>query len=239
MPRMFRRGRRVMGQEPTPTEPVVVPPSTPENPAPVEPPVETPAPVQTDPPADPKLFDETYVKGLRTENANHRIKNKELQDRIDALEREKLSELDALKLDVSNFKDKIVPDLTRQNQQLMVQVEAARLGIVDPEAASLLLDWNSINNGAPVSEALANLVDARPWLKQAAAPVQTPPETPATPPAPVTPQTPTVSNPANPPAPAHKQYTKSQLSAMSSAQMAAELADVTYALENGLVDMTR
>lgn len=241
MPRHKRRVGKyvlptfVMGQEPTPEGGTPVPPTTPENPSAVEP-LEAPPAPSPEPTAEPKVFDEAYVKGLRTENANWRIKSKELQDKVDALEREKLSEVDALKLDVTKYKDDIVPTLTRDVQTLRVQVEAAKLGIVDPEAASLLLDWKSINDGTPISDALLNLVEARPWLKQAAGqpPVPPAPTPPVTPPKP-----PTQSNPAVPPAPGARTYTKGELERMSQAEMAPILPDVLLAMKEGRVDMTR
>lgn len=238
MPRHKRRVGKyvlptfVMGQEPTPEGGETIPPATPENTSAVEPPETSPVP-SPEPTAESKVFDEAYVKGLRTENANWRIKSKELQDKVDALEREKLSEVDALKLDVTKYKDDIVPTLTRDVQTLRVQVEAAKLGIVDPEAASLLLDWKSINEGTPISDALLNLVEARPWLKQATGqpPVQT---SPVTPPKPAT-----QSNPAVPPAPGARTYTKGELERMSQAEMAPILPDVLLAMKEGRVDMTR
>jgi hypothetical protein len=225
-----------MGQEPTPTGEVVAPPATPDNSPPVDPaPIDPVTPPTPD--SQPTVFDETYVKQLRSENANHRIKNKELQEALEAYQRKERSDLENLTNDVTKYRGDI-DNLKRENQKLLVQVEAAKLGIVDPEAASLLLDWSAIDTGKPVNEALADLLDSRPWLKQVQqtqAPTTPPVQTPTTPTPPANP-----ANPANPDKhEGKKRYTKGELDAMSQAQMAAELDDVLYAMEHGLVDLSR
>lgn len=57
--------------------------------------------------------------------------------------------------------------LSKQNRELRVQLAASKLGIVDPEAASLLLDWDSVENPddpKAVERALKGLVKDREWL---------------------------------------------------------------------------
>lgn len=225
---------RVMGQEPTPTDGITVPATPSENPAPVDPAVDDPTPTP-DPTSDPKLFDETYVKGLRTENANHRIKNRELLDQLEAYQRKERTDFENLQADLDKYKGDMT-GLKRENQKLVVQVAAAKLGIVDPDAAAQLLDWSAIDGGAPVEEALATLLETRPWLKkvEAATPAPTTPTTPTTPPAPTTP-----ANPANPEHEGKKRYTKSELDRLTIKETAAQLDDIQYAMANGLIDMTK
>lgn len=226
---------RVMGQEPTPTGEVVAPPATPDNTPPVDPaPVDPVTPPTPDP--QPTVFDETYVKQLRSENANHRIKNKELQEALEAYQRKERTDLENLSNDVTKYKGDI-DSLKRENQKLLVQVEAAKLGIVDPEAASLLLNWSAIESGTPVNEALADLLDSRPWLKQTQAAATPAPTTPAptTPPPPANPTTPAVPDQHE----GKPRYTKTQLEGFTQAQTAADLENILYAMEHGLVDMTR
>ena len=223
---------RLMSQELTPDGSTVVPPTPTDNPPPVDPaPVDPVTPPTPTP--EPKVIDEAYVRGLRTENANHRIKNKELQDQLDEYQRKERSELENLQADLGKYRGDM-DNLKRENQKLSVQVEAAKLGIVDPEAAALLLDWTAIENGAPVNEALANLLDTRPWLKkaEASAPAPTTPPAPVTPPAPTTP-----TSPANPSHEGKKRFTKSELEKMTTKEAAAQIDDINYAMSNGLVDM--
>lgn len=227
-----RRYLRLMSQELTPTEPITTAPATPDNTTPVDPaPVDPATPPTPTPAPEPKVFDETYVRGLRTENANHRIKNKELQDQLDEYQRKERTELENLQADLGKTQGDM-DRLKQENQKLLVQVEAAKLGIVDPEAASLLLDWKAIENGAPVNEALANLLDTRPWLKKVEATAPTTPATPVTPPAPTTP-----ASPANPAHEGKRRFTRSELERMSTQEAAAQIEDINYAMANGLVDM--
>jgi hypothetical protein len=41
---------------------------------------------------------------------------------------------------------------------------AVRAGVVDPDAAQKLLDWESVEKGASIEDAMAALVTAKPWL---------------------------------------------------------------------------
>jgi hypothetical protein len=65
-------------------------------------------------------------------------------------------------------------DTARQSQERIVNYEvrlqAARMGIVDPDVAAKLLDWSEIeygDNGSPtnVEDLLKGLLDAKPYLK--------------------------------------------------------------------------
>lgn len=65
-------------------------------------------------------------------------------------------------------------DTSRQSQERIVNYEvrlqAARMGIVDPDVAAKLLDWSEIeygDNGSPtnVEDLLKGLLDAKPYLK--------------------------------------------------------------------------
>ena len=233
-----RRYLRVMGQEPTPSTPdnTPVPPS---NPAPSENPVDPPQNPET-PPSEapvPEVFTREYVEGLRREAAKYRTTANDLKTKLDAKDLAEMTELDRFKTLAERAERETIPDLQKQNRTLQVQVAAAKLGIVDPEVASMLVNWDNVTGGSTVEAELLALIEARPYLKQATqsqAPV-TPAPAPA--PAPTTP--PSQSNPATPPAPGKRSFTKSELDKLTTAQTQELMPDITYALENGLVDYTR
>jgi hypothetical protein len=235
---MLRASRRarVWGQVPPEGDPaVVVPPSTPETPAPVEPatpetPV-TPSPATT---SDPQVFDLAYVQGLRTEAAGYRVKNKELQDKLDAIALAEMTELERVKTLHQKAETETIPGLQAQLRTLQVENAAVKMGIVDPEVAAKFIDWTKVDGGSTVEAELVALLEAKPYLKGTAPAPTVAPTTPA-PTAPVS-----QSNPAVPSAhQGKKTYTKSQLDAMSIEQTQAEMDDIMYALKNGLVDRTR
>lgn len=234
-----RRYLRVMGQEPTPANPETTPvppsnPATPENPVdPAQNPPETPP---TDTPA-PEVFDRAYVETLRRENAKYRTQANDYKTKLDAKELAEMTELDRFKTLANKAETETIPELQKQNRTLQVQVAAAKLGIVDPEVASMLVNWDNVNGGSTVEAELLALVEARPYLKQANQTQVVPTTVPPVVPAPTTP--PSLTNPATPSAPGKRTFTKSELDKMSTAQAQELMPEITYALENGLVDYTR
>ena len=233
-----RQYLRVMGQEPTPNEPATtsVPPTNPappENPAdPTQAQPETPP---TTPSAEPEVFTREYVESLRREAAGYRTKANDYKTKLDEKELAEMTELDRIKAQFTTASMETIPELQKQNRTLQVQVAAAKLGIVDPEVASMLVNWSNVDGGSTVEAELLALIEARPYLKQAAgtAPVSTAPVVPA----PTTSSS--QSNPATPPAPGKRTFTKSELDKLSTAQTQELMPDIMYALENGLVDYTR
>jgi hypothetical protein len=234
-----RRYLRVMGQEPTPGDPDTTPvppsnPATPENPVdPAQNPPETPP---TDS-SKPEVFDRAYVEKLRRESAGYRTQANDYKTELEARELADMTEIDRVKALNTKAETETIPELQKQNRTLQVQVAAAKLGIVDPEVASMLVNWDNVNGGSTVEAELLALIEARPYLKQATGAPVNPVVPPATPPAPTTPSSQT--NPATPTAPGKRTFTKSELDKMSTAQAQELMPEITYALENGLVDYTR
>ena len=216
------------GQVPTP-EPTPGAPVPPVATPPVDPatPPATPAPVD---PAKPETFTREYVESLRRENADVRVKYKTAQDELDTLKRASMTKEQQVELDLKNRDEVVIPSLKRENQKLSVQVTASKLGIVDPEAASLLLDWSAIDAGKNVELALTELLVVRPWLK-----AQGPTATPAAPPAVTAP--PSQSSPATPPASnAPPRFSKSQVDAMSDAERERRLPEILQAMREKRFD---
>lgn len=112
------------------------------------------------------------ARKLRSEAANLRKRLKELEDQKRQMDEAKLSETERLQ--------KRLAELERQSteyQQTMqartleyeVKLHAARLGVVDPEAAYRLLDIREIEFGedgkpANIEKALRALIAAKPYL---------------------------------------------------------------------------
>lgn len=134
----------------------------------------------------PKIYDETYVKQLRDEAASYRVKAKETEDRLKALEAQskelpaKLLQALGLEPDPNKNWEKQVQEAKvaaqaateKANQRLIraeVKVLAKDLGIVDPEAAFALADLSKVQVAedgtvSGVREALEALAKAKPYL---------------------------------------------------------------------------
>ena len=142
-----------------PVDPVVTPPATP--------PVVPPAPPPATPPEKPALTLEELTKmvaDLRKEAGDNRVKAKDAQDKLDALESAKLTDEQRTQAELKKLREETVPALELTNRTLTVQVAAVALNIVDPDAAAKLIDWDAVNAGATVEDALKALVVAKPYL---------------------------------------------------------------------------
>lgn len=98
-----------------------------------------------------KTFDEAYVKDLRSEAANYRVKAKELE-----------SALEAEKTKYTSFANKLL--------EKEIQFAAKSLNVVDPQTVSQLLDKTSFSmdeegNFQGVEDAVKALVESKPFLK--------------------------------------------------------------------------
>ena len=135
---------------------------------------------------EPKTFDEAYVKQLRDEAASHRVKAKEFEDKLKALEAQskefpaKLLKALGLEPDPNKAWEKQVEEAKtaaqaateKANQRLIraeVKVLAKDLGIVDPDAAFALADLSKVQVAedgtvSGVMDALEALVKAKPYL---------------------------------------------------------------------------
>lgn len=137
---------------------------------------------------EPKTFDETYVKDLRTEAARYRTKAKELEQQLQTLPGEITSKvLAALGLEPDpdkNFEKQLAEaqakaqEAEKRANERLVRAEvialATDMALVDSDAALALMDRSSVavKDDGTVSgakEALEALVAAKPWLKKAEA----------------------------------------------------------------------
>ena len=137
----------------------------------------------TDPQAGESQTNDTIsldeAKKLRSEAANLRsrlrsteAKAKELDDLKAKLEADKLSETEKLQKQLATLQsehDNAIRAAQERTINYEVRLQAAQMGIVDPDAAAKLLDWSQIeydDNGSPtnVNDLLKNLLKTRPYL---------------------------------------------------------------------------
>lgn len=151
-----------------------------------------------------KLADaEHSLNNAKEENARHSKKlsayekaEKEAAEAKKAAEEAQLTEIERTKKQYADLQAQH-DTYTRQMQERIVRYEverqAAKLGIIDPEAATKLLDWAELEydeDGTPknADKLLEKLVKNKPYLAPAPAqPTPTPAQTAPTPTAPATP----------------------------------------------------
>jgi hypothetical protein len=112
------------------------------------------------------------LKKTNAESAGHRHKAKELDELKARLEAEKLTETEKLQNKNSELQASF-DALSRRYQERTVNYEvrlqAAKMGIVDPDAAVKLLEWSEIEreeDGAPknIEKLLEKLLKEKPYL---------------------------------------------------------------------------
>lgn len=160
-------------------------------PEPVTQPVETAA--------SPQVFDEHYVKELRSEAAARRLENKELKAQLDAI-KEQLGSLTGAKPDgdigevvkVLTGKVSAAEEAVRVTQERLMEAAqrtalvaaASRAGMANPDDAIALVSRELLkidDSGmvAGADEAVAELVKAKPYLLASRQPPAIPPTNPA------------------------------------------------------------
>lgn len=142
---------------------------------------ETPATTTTQPSLEDALRElesaKAALKKANSEAASHRHKANELDKLKAEAEAANLSETEKLQKKLAELQ-KAHDTVTRQSQERIisyeVRLQAAQMGIVDPDAAAKLLDWSGIeydDSGTPtnVSDLLKALIKAKPYLAGKAA----------------------------------------------------------------------
>jgi len=122
--------------------------------------------------AEEERFDTEYVRKLRAEAAEYRKRLRELEGKVKAEEEAKMTEQERLQKRLAELERK-----ETEYQQLLqgrtleyeVKLHAARLGVVDPEAAYRLLDLKQVEfdeDGKPVNleKVLKDLVAKKSYL---------------------------------------------------------------------------
>lgn len=107
--------------------------------------------------AEEERFDAEYVRKLRAEAAEHRKRLRELEGKVKADEEAKMTEQEKLQKRLAELERKETEyqqALQARTLEYEVKLHAARLGVVDPEAAYRLLDLKQIEfdeDGKPVN----------------------------------------------------------------------------------------
>jgi len=115
------------------------------------------------------------IRQLRQENAERRVREKELADKLKIIEDAKLSEAEKQAKHLKELEAGASDAQARAGElelRLNVERKARKLGIVDEEAAFALMDKTKVVYGddgrldaASVETALAGLLQERKWLK--------------------------------------------------------------------------
>lgn len=137
------------------------------------PPTPAPKPVVEETPP-PESFDAEYVKGLREENKQRRLKEKELADKLAEFEKANLSDLEKARTDAEEARAEAVAAknaLRTANLHNQAYVVAAELKFRDPEDAVRFLvlddvdfDENGRASKASVKKQLAKVAEQKPYL---------------------------------------------------------------------------
>jgi hypothetical protein len=115
---------------------------------------------------------ERMIADLRKENAAHRTKLKTFEDAQAKADADKLTETERLQKQASDLQSKYDSDTTALTERIMryeVERLAGKLGIIDPDAAAQLIDWDALEfneNGMPTNAEtlLKDLLKAKPYL---------------------------------------------------------------------------
>ncbi len=97
-----------------------------------------------------KSYDESYVKSLRDEAADNRKKNRDLQQRLEALENEKLSESERTQKERDDYKaraEQLEKDIQSRDEAAQRRAICDEIGIPAKYAARLIgaseADWKA------------------------------------------------------------------------------------------------
>lgn len=102
-------------------------------------------------------FDTEYVRKLRAEAADYRKRLRELEGKVKAEEEAKMTEQEKLQKRLAELERKEIEyqqSIQARTLEYEVKLHAARLGVVDPEAAYRLLDLRQVEfdeDGKPVN----------------------------------------------------------------------------------------
>lgn len=110
------------------------------------------------------------ARKLRSENYELRQRLKQAEAALEEAKKGEQTELQKRDEEIQKQGERLAA-LERRNRSMGVQVAAGRLGIVDPEAADKLLDWDKIDNPADeqqIEQALQQLVKDKPYLTRIA-----------------------------------------------------------------------
>ena len=122
-------------------------------------------------PAETISLEEARKLRSEAKNLRERLRAAEAAEaELKKIKDAELSEADRLKQALAEKETAQQAALARL-RAVQIQMQAQRLGIVDPEAAEKLIDWSQIADSDEArAQALQELVKARPWLSQSPQP---------------------------------------------------------------------
>lgn len=115
---------------------------------------------------DGEVLSPEAARKLRSEAKTLRDRLKTAEGELSKRKDSELSEQERLQKAHGELETRI-GDLETDNRTLRVQVAASKLGILDPDAAAKLIDWETVNDPTDrkqVEKALKALVSEKPWL---------------------------------------------------------------------------
>lgn len=114
-----------------------------------------------------------WVRDIRKDAAANRVaknsletEKKTLQDKVTAFEEADLTDQQKELSRLKKLEDEKVPELTKRNRELEVQLAATQLDVHDPEVVSKLIDWAEIEKGSKVKDVIEDLLKKHPYLKK-------------------------------------------------------------------------
>lgn len=112
-------------------------------------------------------LDPEAARKLRSEAKNLRDRAKKAEAELEQLKNAGLSDAEKRDRELTSKSERITA-LEADIRMLRVQVTAGKLGIVDPEAAAKLLNWDGIDGDDPkqLERALRDLVKEKPYLSK-------------------------------------------------------------------------
>lgn len=103
------------------------------------------------------------ARKLRSEARNLRTRLKEAEEERDRLKTGTQSDIEKATGQVETLSTRN-QDLEASNRNLRAQVAAGRVGIIDPEIAASLVDWNDADDDAALEKQMRGILKARPYL---------------------------------------------------------------------------
>lgn len=103
------------------------------------------------------------ARKIRSENRNLRQRMKDAEEERDRLKAGTQSDIEKATNQVEAL-TKRQSELETQNRTLRAQVVAGKVGIVDPEIAASLVDWNDAEDDSALEKQMRNILKARPYL---------------------------------------------------------------------------
>lgn len=124
---------------------------------------------------EPETFDRDYVEKLRSENAKRRSRERELEEKLEAYEKERMSDLEKAQSAATEAQERLASIETELRQERFrnaVISQASASQFTDPEDAVRMIDPSTVTvdeetgipNRQSLEAAVKKLVAAKPYL---------------------------------------------------------------------------